>query len=194
MTYHYRKPPAEAPPWWIEWRIPLLVIIIVLSLLGKACDAGLDYYHQRRCDARAAAVLEPLNPWRRHVGLAPVTPALAGRDFDGDSLIHLAAVQTSYTHRYSAHLSEKHVRYVGEARQVLWEKDIYSLCPARCQVLGRRAWDLERTYTAGNAPSMQYELLDGGGGTRSLTRAEADSVLRYWKAQGARDSLAALKH
>ena len=192
--YPYHKPPAKASPWWKQWRILLQVAFIVLCLLYTICTPILNYYHQRRRDARAAAVLEPLNAWRRHVGLAPVTPALAGRDFDGDSLIHLAAVQTSYTHRYSAHLSEKHVRYVGEARQVLWEKDIYSLCPARCQVLGRRAWDLERTYTAGNAPSMQYELLDGGGGTRSLTRAEADSVLRYWKAQGARDSLAALKH
>jgi len=68
MTYHYRKPPAEASLWWEEGRI-LLLAIIVLSLLGKACNVGLDHYQHHR-----------------QVSLAPVTPALAARDFDGDSL------------------------------------------------------------------------------------------------------------
>ncbi|HLK98840.1 MAG TPA: hypothetical protein VK364_13800, partial [Hymenobacter sp.] len=146
----------------------------------------------RRRDARAAAVLEPLNAWRRHIGLAPVTPALARRGFEGDSLIHLSSRESDDARRYGPYLGMKHLRYAGEARRVLWEVDVWFLCSAGCKTPDQRVRRLERVYTADSRPTWSFNLL--GGGTRSLTRAEADSVLTYWKAQGTRDSLAALRH
>jgi len=195
MTYHYRKPPAEAPLWWEEWRIPLLVAIIVLCLLGKACTPILNYYHQRRRDARAAAVLEPLNAWRRQVGLAPVTPALAARGFDGDSLIHLSALGSSIAHRYAPYLSTKHLYYASAPPRVLWEVDNIAFYPPDWRTAKTGPELITRTYTEtpSGQPEVRLEFSPNNGDTRLLTRAEADSVLRYWKAQGTRDSLAALK-
>ncbi|UYZ62619.1 hypothetical protein [Hymenobacter weizhouensis] len=152
----------------------------------------MDYYRQRQREARGATVLEPLNEWRRHIGLAPVTKTLPARDFDGDSLIHLSAARYAYTRYYGPYVGGKHVRYAGEAQRVLWETENIYLCPARCQARGRREWKLERTYTFGKQPALTVILEDHTGASRSLTRAKADSVLAYWKAQGTRDSLAAV--
>ena len=141
-------------------------------------------------------MLEPLNPWRRRVGLAPVTPALRAPSIDDDSLLHLSSRESDNARRYGPYLSTKHLRYAGEARRVLWEVDNIDFCPPDCRTRKTGAQELKRTYTETPAgqPEVRFEFSPSNGDTRSLTRAEADSVLRYWKAQGARDSLAALKH
>ena len=52
MIYSYHKPPAKALPWWKQWRILLGAAIVGLSLLHTICTPILNYYHQRRRDAR----------------------------------------------------------------------------------------------------------------------------------------------
>jgi len=194
MMYPYHKPPAKASPWWKQWRILLQVAFIVLCLLHTICTPILNYYHQRRRDARAAAVLEPLNAWRRHIGLAPVTPALRAPSIDGDSLIHLSSRESDNARRYGPYLSTKHLRYAGEARRVLWEVDNIDFCPPDCRTRKTELQGIERTYTETPAgqPEVRFEFSSSNGDTRSITRAEADSVLRYWKAQGVSDSLKAV--
>jgi len=196
MTYHYRKPPAEAPPWWKQWRILLGVTIVGLCLLYRISKPILDYYHQRRRAARAAAVLEPLNPWRRQVGLAPVTPALRAPSIDDDSLLHLSSRESDNVRHYGPYLSTKHLYYASAPPRVLWEVDNIAFYPPDWRTRKTGPELLERTYTEtlSGQPEVRFEFSPNNGYTRSITRVEADSVLRYWKAQGARDSLAALKH
>ena len=195
---------------WLH-RSLLLVVLVGSFISFRLLWNGYDNYRAKREYAErvrdAQDFLEASNPARRRAGLWAITAAFCERTYaQGYHGSSVTTVKLSDpNHGYQPRPTVKLVGYDTQRRQLLWEKETiyftiiqsndslnyalrraFSYQAAQATAQGRNAWGID---------SWTNELTRSTANTERsflLTRAQADSVLRDWRARGVRDSLAAL--
>ena len=196
-------PPTGTWLYRLRWPLFLAAFGIYAFLHGRY-----ETYRTKRAYAErvrdAQRYLEASNPARRRAGLWPITSGYykwiySDLDNSGDvRTVSLLGPKISY----GPGVGHKSVAYDPNAQRLLWEYEeifLHHPWPVRGQLSplllqrrysyidaarGRNPWTLKLGDTLG-----KFEP-----GDVLLTPAQADSVLRDWRALGVRDSLAAVKN
>jgi len=177
----------------------LLAAFGVWVLISRSCKRWI-LTHDRQAQAKAATpFLEAANAERRRVGLWPITPSLADRSYDGDSVAHLRIKMDKSKQRFRPYIESKDMVYSVDNNRLVMEVEGIALTPAYSFTGRCPEYILNRKYVYADAAqgrnpwSITLDDYCGEGKTQlPLTLAEADSVLTYWWAQAERDSLAAV--
>lgn len=168
-----------------------LGVLGAIKLLGYGCTRWVETSRRTASAAAAAPYLEPANALRRRVGLMPVSPALPLRSYYAYSIVHLMRELGDAPRRFHPYLASKDLLYSPTSRRLRSERETIVLASSA----DGKEWLLEREFFfAAPTSRLAWRIMstDINGNRRYLTLAQADSTLAYWKAQGARDSLAAV--
>ena len=191
----WRKLLLPIAPWW---RGVLFIFLFLWAI--KGCQYVMAQYTEQQQATRAAPYLEAANAERRQVGLWPIPPTLTRRWYDDDTIVHLDD-RGKQTGRFRPYVAMKDLKYSPTTQCLLWEIEHIVVTPARVDKHGYADYLLTRKYSFTEAAKGRNPWTITFADQRRnrddatvmpLTYAASDSILAYWRAQGLRDSLAAV--